>query len=275
MLRSARLTLCSIALLIPWGDIQAAKLFVKFVDQQDKPLKEVEAKLVHTESGKELFLKARAKTELEFEAVAKGSHQLMAQRKGFLTVKSDSFVIEEKDLTLRIKLVNLDKFREAEAAGKTAFDQGQYQVALQHFQELNALVPTEPVTWSNLARCHAMLRQRDQALEASRKAALYDPLQFGADFEKSVQATLSFEEGAYFLEQQDYAKAIEALTRSLKYDSTKAETFYSLALAYGQQKKYPEALKNIAEALRLKPDDAGFLEVDKILKHNASVKPKP
>src|SRR5258706_14711890 len=130
MLRSARCVLCTATFLFPWGTIQAAKVSVKFVDKQDKPLKEVEAKLVHTESGKELFLKAREKTELEFEASAKGSHQLMAQRKGFLTVKSDPFVVDEKDVTLRMRLVELDKFRAIESAAKSAFDQGQYQDAL-------------------------------------------------------------------------------------------------------------------------------------------------
>jgi tetratricopeptide (TPR) repeat protein len=274
MFRSTRLAFSFALLMFPWNDLQAAKVFVKFVDRQDKPLKEVEAKLVHMESGKDLFLKARAKTELEFEASERGNHQLMAQRKGFLTVKSDPFAVEERDVTLRIRLVELDKFREIESAAKAAFDQGQYPEALQRFQELNALVPTEPVTWSNLARCHAMLRQRDQALEAVRKASAYDPGQFGADFEKSVQASLSFEEGAYYLEQHNYAKAVEALTRALELDSTKAETFYSLALAYGQQKKYAEALKNIDLALKLKPGDTGFLEVQRILKQNAEASAK-
>lgn len=260
-------------LLLPWS-AEAANVSVKFVDQDDRPLKEVEAKLVHVESGKELFLKARAKAELDFEALERGNHVLMAQRKGYLTVKSDPFGVDEKNVSMQVRLVSLDKFRKTESAGKSAFDAGQYAEALRLFEELNRLVPTEPVTWGNLARCFAMLRQRDRALEAARKAASYDASLFGSDFEKSIQATLSFEEGAYSLEQKNYAKAVEALTKAIEFDATKAETFYSLALAYGQLGKYPEALRNIETALKLKPGDEGFLEVQRILKHNAEATAK-
>lgn len=254
---------------------EAAKVSVQFFDQNDKPLKEVEAKLVHVESGKELFLKSRANLGLVFEAPGKGQHVLMVQRKGYLTVKSDPFLVEEKDVPMRMKLMELDKFRKIESSGKSAVEAANYQEALQRFEELNRLVPTEPVTWSNLARCHAMLRQRDQALEAVRKAAGYDPAQFGAGFEKEIQATLSFEEGVFALEQKSFAKAVEALTKAAELDTTKAETFYSLALAQGQLGKYPEALKNIEEALKLKPGDPGFLDVQRILKANAKAAAKP
>jgi len=254
--------------------VQAGKVSVKLIDQLEKPLTGVEVKLVH-ESEREIFRKAGRNTELEFEPTDKGTFYLMAQRKGYLTIKSDPFTLEDKDVQVKIKLVDLDQFRKIEAAGKAAFEQGQYQEALQHFQTLNSLVPTEPVTWSNLARSYAMTRDHEKALQAVRKAATYDSAQFGSDFEKMILVTLNIEEGNYQLEQKNYTKALEAFTKSAELDATKAETFYSLALSYGQLKKYPEALKNIEQALKLKPDDSGFLEIQKILKHNASVGEKP
>lgn len=255
--------------------VQGAKVSVKFIDKRDKPLTGVEAKLVHDESGKEIFRKAGKNTELEFEPTDKGAFHLMAQRKGYLTIKSDPFTLEDKDVQLKIKLVDLDQFRKIEAEGKAALEQGRYPEALQRFQALNSMVPTEPATWSNLARSYAMTRDHEKALQAVRKAASYDSAQFGGDFEKMILATLNSEEGNYQLEQKNYAKAVEALTKSAELDAAKAETFYSLALSYGQLKKYPEALKNIEQALKLKPDDSGFLAVQKILKHNASVAEKP
>ncbi len=254
---------------------QAAKVSVKLIDQQDKPLTGVEVKLVHVESSKEIFRKAGKNTELEFEPMDKGTFHLMAQRKGYLTIKSDPFTVEDKDVRFTLRLVNLDQFREIEAAGKTAFEQGQYAEALQRFQTLNSLVPTEPVTWANLARSYAMTRDQEKAIHAAKKAATYDAAQFGGDLEKTILVAVNFEEGNYQLEQKNYPKAVEALTKSAELDATKPETFYSLALAYGQMKKYPEALRNIEQALKLKPDDAGFVEIQKILKHNASVGEKP
>ena len=273
MLVAVRFTLWFLIGLVPLT-VQAAKVSVKLIDQLDKPLPGVEVKLVH-ESAREIFRKAGRNTELEFEPTDKGTFYLMAQRKGYLTIKSDPFRVEDKDVQLKIKLVDLDQFRKIEAAGKSAFEQGQYQEALQHFQSLSSLVPTEPVTWSNLARSYAMTRNHEKALQAVRKAATYDPAQFGSDFERMILVTLNFEEGTYQLENKNYAKAVEALTKSAELDATKAETFYSLALSYGQLKKYPEALKNIAEALKSQPDDSGFLEIQRILKHNASIAEKP
>jgi len=250
--------------------VQAAKVSVKLVDELEKPLAGAEVKLVH-ESAREIFRKAGKNTELEFEPTDRGTFYLMAQRKGYLTIKSDPFTVGDKDVQLKIKLVDLNQFRKIEAAGKSAFEQGQYQDALQHFQMLSSLVPTEPVTWSNLARSYAMTRDHEKALQALRKAASYDPAQFGSDFERVILVTLNFEEGTYQLENKNYARAVEALTKSAELDPTKAETFYSLALSYGQLKKYPEAIKNIEQALKLKPDDSGFLEIQRILKHNASI----
>jgi len=269
---AAGFALC-LQLLIPLI-AEASKVSVKFIDQQQKPLNSVEAKLIHVDSGKEMFRKAGKNTELEFETMVKGTFQLMAQRKGYLTIKSDPFTVEDKEIQLQIRLVDLDQFRKIESDGKAAFEQGQYAEAMQYFQKLNSMVPTEPVTWSNLARCYAMTREPEKAVQAARKATSYDSVQFGSDFEKSILATASFEEGNYLLEQKNYAKAVEALTKSAGLDATKPETFYALALAYGQLKKYPEALMNIEAALKLKPDDSGFQEVQKILKHNAGVAEK-
>jgi len=254
--------------------VQASKVSIKFFDQQQKPLNNVEAKLVHIESGKEVFRKAGKNTELEFETADKGQFHVMAQRKGYLTVKSDPFAVEYRDVQVQMKLVDMDQFRKTESMGKSAFEQGQFAEAREVFEKLSVLAPTEPVTWSNLARCYAMTREREKAIQAAQKAAAYDPIQFGSEFEKAIIATATLEEGNYLLEQKNYLKAAQVLTKATELDATKAEGFYALALAYGQLGKYPEALKNIETALKLKPGDAGFLDVQRILTHNAEVKSK-
>jgi tetratricopeptide (TPR) repeat protein len=129
------------------------------------------------------------------------------------------------------------------------------------------------MAFANMARAYGMSRQRDKAIEAARKAAVLDQANFG-EVEKQVVSVCGFEEGKEWLEKKEFAKAIEAFTASAQADPSIAETHVGLALAYGNQRKYPEALKHIQEALRLKPGEAGFLDIEKTLKHNAGVTTK-
>ena len=132
-------------------------------------------------------------------------------------------------------------------------------------------MPNEAVTWSNIAKAYVGAQQSQKAREAAQRAAALDPKQHG-DLEKQLNGLISLEEGRVALENRDFPKAVSALTQALSVDPNNADAFYALALAYGHQKKYPEALKNIDEALKLKPNEAGFLEVKRILTHNAGIK---
>jgi tetratricopeptide (TPR) repeat protein len=126
------------------------------------------------------------------------------------------------------------------------------------------------VTWSNIARAQAGLKNREKAKEAAQKAAAQEPEEFKS-LEKQVLAWVSFAEGKDFLEQKQFPKAVASLTEATQGDPTNAEAFYGLALAYGHQGNYEEALKSIDEALKLKPGESAFTEVKKILEHNAQV----
>src|SRR4029453_13709481 len=120
--------------------------------------------------------------------------------------------------------------------------------------KLLELMPKEAVIWSNIAKAYVGAQQSQKAREAAQRAATLDPKQHAG------------------LENRDFPKAVASLTQALSVEPTNADAFYALALAYGHQKKYPEALKNIDEALKIKPNEAGFLEVKRILTHNAGIK---
>ena len=250
----------------------AGKLRAHFVDQDKKPLGNVDCKLVNTQSHEEQVTKANKKGEAEFKA-APGVYELQAQVKDHLVVKSEPIQVSDQDSEVTLVLPAMDAFKKIETAGNAAFEKGEFQVALENYQKLIEMSPTVAVTWSNIARAQAALKNREKAKEAAQKAATLDPEQFKS-LEKQVASWISFSEGKDLLEQKQFPKAVAALTEATDGDPTNAEAFYGLALAYGHQGKYDEALKYIDQAIKLKPGETAFTDVKKILEHNAQATSK-
>jgi tetratricopeptide (TPR) repeat protein len=254
--------------------LMASTVRAKFVDQNKKSLGNVESKMIPTPSGEEIFRKSNKKGEVQFEKVPAGTYHLIAQLKEHISVKSEPLQVADKDLDITLVLPEVDAFQKVEAAGNAAFEQQKYDEALKHYQEALSMSPQAAVIWSNMAKAYAAMNDLNKATEAAQKAATLDPDQF-ATLEKQVRAWVKFEEGKKYLEQKEFPKAVTALTEAVEGDSSLAEAYYGLALAYGHQQKYPEALTNIDVALKLKPDDKSFLEVKRILEHNAQATKKP
>jgi tetratricopeptide (TPR) repeat protein len=250
----------------------AGKLRIHFVDQDKKPLSNVECKLVNTESHDEQGTKSNKKGEAEFKA-APGVYRLQAQAKDHLVIKSDPIQISDQDSEATFTLPSMELFRKIESEGNAAFQQGNPQKALESYQKLLEMSPTNAVVWSNIARAQAAQKNRDKAKEAAQKAAAEDPEQFKS-LEQQVTAWISFAEGKDFLEQKQFPKAVASLTEATQGDPSNAEAFYGLALAYGHQGKYSDALKSIDEAIKLKPGETAFTDIKKILEHNAEVSAK-
>jgi tetratricopeptide (TPR) repeat protein len=252
-------------------EAMAAKVKAKFIDQDGKAILKSESKLVEKNSGKESFGKVNKKGEAEFDKVELGEYQLYAQSQGYMPNKSDWLTVPEKEASFTLTLVTEDYYRKKEQEGNTALTQGKFAEAASHYEKLLEFMPKEAVLWSNIAKAYVGAQQSQKAREAAQRAAALDPKQHG-DLEKQLNGLISLEEGRLALENRDFPKAVTALTQALSVDPTNADAFYALALAYGHQKKYSEALKTIDEALKLKPNEAGFLEVKRILTHNAGIK---
>ncbi len=252
------------------SSVQAGNLRAKFVDQDNKPVIKVRSKLVLKESGKEFFGKTNKKGEAEFEKIDPGEYQLWGQAQGYMPNRSAWLEIGAQDSSVTLTLVGEQYYRKEESNGNQALTEGKFSEAVNHYETLVALVPQEGVLWANLAKAHVGAQEPQKATEAAKKAAELDPSQYSG-LEKQVRGWVSLEEGRLALQNRDFQKAVAALTDALSIDSSNPDAYYALALAYGHQQKYPEALKNIEEALRLKPNDPGFLEVKRILTHNAAI----
>jgi tetratricopeptide (TPR) repeat protein len=250
--------------------LEAAKVKVHFTDNENKPLGEVQAKIVPPQSTEGQVKSANKKGDLNFDKVDAGDYQILAQKSGYMPLKSDVIKVAGADVELTLKLMNLEYFNKLETSANTALQQQDFKGALQHYQELLTLAPDNAVTWSNIAKASAMLNDWPKALEAGQKAAALDPGQF-ENFSKQLQSWATYSKGQQYLEQKDFPKAVEAFLKVVEADPNNAEALYGLALAYGHQKNYQEALKSIDQALKLKPNEAEFLAVQKIIKHNSEL----
>jgi tetratricopeptide (TPR) repeat protein len=260
----------SMVLVTPFELMAAAKVKATFVDQEKKAITKVQAKLVEKNSGKEYPAKVNKKGEAEFDKVEPGEYQLHGHSEGYMMSKSDWLSVGDKETSTTLMLVARDFYQKKELEGNNFLTQGKFTEAAERYQELIALVPQEGVLWSNLAKAYVGAGEFAKAQQAAQKAASLDPNQYG-NLETQIKGWTKLEEGRKALESRDFPKAVEALTEALSGDSSNPDAYYALALAYGHQKKYTEALKNIDAALKLKPNDAGFLEVKRILTHNAGL----
>lgn len=267
------LKLLVLGLLIP-AVVEAAKVNVKFIDQDNKPLTNVNSKIVNSDTKAEQVRKINKKGKLGFENVTAGKYGILSQKEGYIQATNDSVDVGDKDLELTVRLVSLDLLKKLETEGNDRFRERNFLAAIEKYQAIIGLVQNSPMALSNTARAYGMLRQRDKAIEAARKAAALDQAGFG-QVEKQVMSVMSFEEGKEFLEKKEFSKAADSFNASVQTDPSVAEAFVGLALAYANQQKYVEALKSIQEALRLKPGEQGFLEIEKALKHNAGLNSKP
>src|SRR6266480_2896360 len=103
------------------------KVRVHFIDQNNKPLGNVQSKLVNTQSHQEQAAKANKKGEAEFENVSSGTYQLHAQLTGYLVTKSEQLAVSDKEMDVTLMLADFDVFKKGEAAGNSAFEQGHFQ----------------------------------------------------------------------------------------------------------------------------------------------------
>jgi tetratricopeptide (TPR) repeat protein len=270
MLRRVQQLAFLVLLLLVWvpGLVLAGGLRARVVDQSKKALQKVDCRLVNLQTGEAISLPSDKKGEVRFESLSPGLYQLYGQLESYLPAKSEVLQVAGKDTEIRLVLPQEKALRKIESDGTVAFENQEYEKALGLYQEALALAPWESTLRSNVML--AMIRQKkgDKAREVAQQAAKYDPAAFEKN-QKEISGWIAMEEGKLLLEEQQFDKAVIALTEAVRSNDQNAEAFYALALAHGHQQQYSEALKNIDQALKLKPDEATYLNVRKILENNA------
>lgn len=257
-------------LLMPMA-LQAGKVKAFFVDSNNKPVPNVDCKLINNKTpGQEPILKSNKKGEVYFEKVAAGEYVVQASTKGYFEATSDPITVTdtEKEISVTVLLVDEKAFKAKEEEANQNLSNGKFKEASVLYKEMLKMTPKEAVIWANLAKADAGMLDQQGALDASRKAAELKPEEFGG-LKTQMESWVNFEGGLHALESKDFPKAVKLLTESLKLQPQNADCYYNLALAYGHQKKYDEAIKSINEALNLKPNEKAYLQVKRILENNA------
>lgn len=246
----------------------AAGLRARLVDPSRKALQKVECRLVNIQTGEAASLVSDKKGEVLFEKLVPGLYQLYGQQEGFLAAKSEVLQITDQDLEIKLLLPQEKVLRKVESDGNVAFENQEYAKALGLYEEALSLAPWDATLRSNVMLSLIRLKQGDKARQVAHQAAKYNPAEFDGK-RKEILAWIALEEGKLYIEEQQFDKAVAALTEAIQVNNQNAEAFYALALAHGHQRQYSEALKNIEEALKLKPDEASYVNIKKILENNA------
>jgi tetratricopeptide (TPR) repeat protein len=251
--------------------LQAAKVKALFVDSSKKPVPNVECKLINNKTpGQEPVLKSNKKGEADFEKVAAGEYVVKASTKGYFEASSDPITVTDtqKEVSVTVQLVDEKIYRAKEEEANQLLSNRKFNEASVLYKEMIKMTPNEAVVWGNLAKAEAGMLDQQAALDAAKKAAELDPKEYSG-LQAQMQAWVSFEAGLHALQSKDFPKAVKWLTESLKVQPQNPDGYYNLALAYGHQRKYDEALKSIDEALKQKPNEKAYLDVKRILENNA------
>jgi tetratricopeptide (TPR) repeat protein len=207
--------------------------------------------------------------------LAAGEYVVFAQKEGYLEGKIEGIKIEKADIPLDLKLISAEFIKKEEAAGLAAFRQKDFKTAISHYQTILTYTPNSAMMWANIAKANALLAEWEPALNAAQKAASFDP-QF-KDLGTQLEVLSHFQKGQDALEKKNFSRAETELLKAREMGPANPmypDVLYTLSLAYGHQKKYDEAFKACEEAIKLRPTDASFTDLLRIIKNNAAAAKK-
>jgi len=247
------------------GSMRASTLRCVFSDEGGKPLRDVEVRLMQVGTDNHQFQKTNKKGEAVFLQLRPGSYELRAQVRDHVPVKREVEIT--KDRTLDQVLMTGKAFDQFDKEVRDAINNEQFSKALSLLEKLVADYPDDATLHRNLGLAYAGLQQEEKALAEAAKAAQLDP-QFVNSTEE-VQGFLLRERGQIALKSQNYTVAADAFEKWVQLDPKNAQAYYGLALAYGHQQKYTQALAAIDQALKLAPQNGSYLKVKQVLEANA------
>jgi tetratricopeptide (TPR) repeat protein len=257
--------LAAIALVfVPWGTY-AASIRVHITDHQGAPGEAAEVRLVNSQSGEAQSKLSTANGEAEFDHLAAGTYQLKASRPRFVSSEADPVAVADSDVVVEIKMAPQEVIKRMVEDGNEAFKRRKYHDAAEQYAKALVFFPKDATMWAHLAKSEQMINKMDKAIESAKQAVKYDAAQYGR-LEKEIVGVGNYEAGKKYLVQKEFSKAADSFSRSVKADPSYAPAFYGLALSYANQGKYPQALENVQQALKLDSGNAQYRSIEEKLK---------
>ena len=264
--RRARNFITAILILIAAPQLYASSLVCRFADEQGKLLRDVQTQL--TPAGKEehLFQKSDKKGEAIFRDLKPGAFELLAQLKGHVPLKwSVQFSGEQ---TLELTLMTQQGFDRMDKEATDDINSRDYSKAVAILDKLLKVYPLDAESHDHLARAYAGMGDEDKALTEAKEATQLDPKY--SDSLLEIRRFILVTRGDKALQSLDFPKAAEAFESLVKIAPQDAKAYYGLALAYGHQEKFQQALPAINKALELDPQNSSYRQVKTVLEAHAA-----
>jgi tetratricopeptide (TPR) repeat protein len=243
----------------------AATVRVHVADHQGAPVEAAEVKLVNAQSGEAKNTMSATNGDAEFDQIAAGTYQVTARKPRLVGGEINPVTIGDSDVTIEVKLAAEDALKKLVSDANEAFKKKKYQDAADRYARALAFFPKDASMWAYLAKSQQMTNEMDKATESVKQATKYDPAKYEI-LEKEIVGVGNYEAGKKYLAQKEFSEAADSFSRSVKADATYAPAFYGLALCYANQGKYPQALENVQQALKLDPSNTQYKKIEQELK---------
>ncbi len=142
-------------------------------------------------------------------------------------------------------------FDELNTAGTTRFIQGNYESAIEYYNQSIAAEPEQFTAYFNKARALSELERFDESLENFKIA----------EKKNNNSSIINFEKGKMFIKNQQYDAAIIEFTYALQLNSKESNYLFYRGLAYSQLNQMDSACEDwkLADSLK-NPDAKAYLK---------------
>jgi tetratricopeptide (TPR) repeat protein len=143
---------------------------------------------------------------------------------------------------------------------------GEYEAALDYFQQATETNPDDPDAWQGLGSCYIGLKQPDNAIEAYRQVIHTDPQNGAAHFILAM----------YYKTLEQYQLAIDSLKQVIRMDGKNLRARMELADTYGKLDQTDEQIESLEAILEINPDHVPSLHrmaqaIDRIGRHDEAL----
>lgn len=144
---------------------------------------------------------------------------------------------------------------------------GEYEAALDYFQQATETNPDDPDAWQGLGSCYIGLNQPDNAIAAYRQLINTDPENGAAHFILAM----------YYKTLERYPLAIGPLKQVIRIDGKNLRVRMELADTYGKLDQTDEQIESLKAILEINPDHVPGLHqmaqaVDRIGRHDEALR---
>jgi tetratricopeptide (TPR) repeat protein len=237
-----------------------------FTDEQGDLLRDVQTRLTPAGTEKHQFQKSNKKGEAIFRDLASGAFELRAQLKDHMPLKWSVQLSRER--TLELTLMTQQGFDRMDKEATDEINGREFSKAAATLEKLLKPYPLDAELHDHLARAFAGMGDEEKALAQAKEATQLDPHYSGSLLE--VERFILTARGNKALQNQDFPKAAEAFESLVRLAPQDATAYYGLALAYGHQERFQQALPAINRALELDPQIDSYRQAKATLEAHAA-----